>query len=201
MRRFWQASEDHRGTPEAPGRVATLITREHWERLTDSHPAKSPRTWGAAYHIPPAHVKEVREYLDIREINGYSMEMVAFHVPMRRPEAERSELSAGSPPPILDRAASDPASKEQDAPAPINCLVYIGLPDNPQFLGLQDPDTLARHIVKSVGPSGQNKEYVYMLEKALLGVREDTGVYEDIDEHITDLARRVRREEQLMSEV
>jgi cation transport regulator ChaC len=29
------------------------------------------------------------------------------------------------------------------------CLVYIGLPENPQFLGPQDPEALARKIVES----------------------------------------------------
>jgi cation transport protein ChaC len=31
----------------------------------------------------------------------------------------------------------------------IRCLVYIGLPENPQFLGAQDPDALARKILES----------------------------------------------------
>lgn len=174
----------------------TLITREHWERLTDKHPATSPRTWGAAYHVPPEHVKEVKEYLDIREINGYSMDMVEFHVPVLRPEVSKDALpSNSSTMDQKDEKAQDPKSSKQDAPAPIRCLLYIGLPNNPQFLGPQDPDVLAKHIITSVGPSGENKEYVYMLEEALDGVRKDTGVNEDVDEHIVDLARRVRREE------
>jgi cation transport regulator ChaC len=31
----------------------------------------------------------------------------------------------------------------------VRCLVYIGLPENPQFLGAQDPDALARKILES----------------------------------------------------
>jgi len=67
------------------------------------------------------------------------------------------------------------------------CLVYIGLPDNPQFLGPQDPQALAEHIVKSKGPSGENKDYLYQLEEALNGLSKESE-----DEHISDLARRCR---------
>jgi cation transport protein ChaC len=69
----------------------------------------------------------------------------------------------------------------------IRCLVYIGLPSNPQFLGPQDPEELARHILKSKGPSGENKEYLYMLEEALTRLSRESG-----DAHISDLARRCR---------
>lgn len=120
------------------------------------------------------HVEAVKAYLDIREINGYSIDFVPFHVPVK------------------PRNPTDHESIEKSSVAPIRCLVYIGLPNNPQFLGVQDPDELAKHIVKSKGPSGENKEYVYMLAEALEQLRKDAGVKVEVDEHVADLAMRVR---------
>lgn len=65
-------SQDHRGTPEAPGRVVTLIERSFWKTLPDPHSA-ADKVWGVAYRIKAEHVEEVKEYLDIREINGYTI--------------------------------------------------------------------------------------------------------------------------------
>lgn len=55
QRRFWQGSHDHRGTPERPGRVVTLM------------PAQSVVCQGMAYCID----ESVFEHLDHREKNGY----------------------------------------------------------------------------------------------------------------------------------
>jgi len=55
-RRFFQGSTDHRGTPEFPGRTATL------ERCDASEVC-----WGAAYRVPAERRAETLEYLEIRE--------------------------------------------------------------------------------------------------------------------------------------
>ena len=128
----------------------------------DSLPTE--KVWGAAYHIPALKVPEVRAYLDIREINGYSIQYTPFHPASNQPNTTKSH------------------------PEPIKCLVYIGLPSNPQFLGPQDPQELAAHILKSRGPSGENKEYLYMLETALLDLSAESE-----DRHISDLASRCRK--------
>ncbi|CAM1507004.1 Fc.00g066450.m01.CDS01 [Cosmosporella sp. VM-42] len=148
-------SEDHRGTPQSPGRVVTLIERSYWEQLTDHHDTAPDRVWGVAYRIISSKVAEVKEYLDIREINGYSIHYAPF-------------LPA-------------------DGSSPIRALVYIGTPDNEQFVGPQDPQVLAEHIFRSQGPSGLNKDYLLELDVALSELAPESG-----DVHVHDLARRVR---------
>jgi cation transport regulator ChaC len=57
QRRFWQASDDHRGTPERPGRVVTLIP--------------GGVCHGAAYRITGSAAEAVLASLDHRERGGY----------------------------------------------------------------------------------------------------------------------------------
>lgn len=56
--RFWQASLDHRGTPEYPGRVATII------------PCPQSFVWGHAYYLDKDR-DAILAYLDHREKGGY----------------------------------------------------------------------------------------------------------------------------------
>jgi glutathione-specific gamma-glutamylcyclotransferase len=58
-RRFWQASWDHRGTPESPGRVVTLVE------------STGTVLWGAAYAIDAAEWPHVLAALEHREQAGY----------------------------------------------------------------------------------------------------------------------------------
>jgi cation transport protein ChaC len=69
----------------------------------------------------------------------------------------------------------------------IRCMVYIGMPDNPQFMGALKPADVAKKINESRGPSGENREYLLQLEEALSSLSSESG-----DEHVSDLARRVR---------
>lgn len=168
-------SQDHRGTPEAPGRVVTLIERQFWASLADAHDSAPERVWGVAYRIEAAHVAEVKDYLDIREINGYTIHYTPFHpAPAAGGDGEGANSAGGT-----------------SSSAPIRTLVYIGTPDNDQFTGPQDPQALAEHIYRSEGPSGLNKDYLLGLEKALDELSPESG-----DAHVTDLSNRVRQLEQ-----
>ncbi len=62
VRRFWQGSTDHRGTPEAPGRVVTLLRDARGHCI------------GVAYQIDVDGAWSTMSGLDFREKGGYQRE-------------------------------------------------------------------------------------------------------------------------------
>jgi cation transport regulator ChaC len=149
-------------------------------------------------------VAEVTEYMNIREINGYTIQYTPFHRGSSNTTTTETKPPVEAPPAKKEQKAQDMTATYQDVhispsatsthsatiPSPIKCLVYIGLPTNPQFMGPQDPQKLAEHIVASRGPSGENKDYLYELETALDELSPESG-----DDHVSDLARRCREVE------
>ncbi|KAF7325940.1 Gamma-glutamylcyclotransferase [Mycena kentingensis (nom. inval.)] len=140
VRRFAQKSHDHRGTPEYPGRVVTLVHKEDWDLFSgaDAFPDEDI-VWGVAYTIDPKFEVEVRAYLDYREKDGYTMETMPIY-----------NVVDGEDSIIIPKA-----------------YCYVGRKDNPSFLGSEPLSELAHRIWTSVGPSGPNKEYLFNLADAV----------------------------------
>lgn len=169
VRRFWQESTDHRGTEEYPGRVVTLIPHEEWKRLGDVHicPAHEV-TWGLSLRIDPEFVEEVLNQLDIRENNGYTVQSLPVYI-------------------------------SEDAENPdFNAIVYIGTTNNSAYVGLPNHDvsvdSLAKRIVNSRGPSGENREYLYRLAESLRQLSPFSK-----DQHVWDLEECARAYEHELS--
>ncbi len=66
-----------------------------------------------------------------------------------------------------------------------NALVYLATPDNPDWLGEAPLEDIAEQVLRSVGPSGPNVEYVLRLADALAGRSAR-------DAHVEALAELVR---------
>ncbi len=141
VRRFWQGSHDHRGTPDNPGRVATLIRQPG---------ARCP---GMAYRVGP----EVFSHLDVREKNGY----LRFTTPLHFRNGNQAEG-----------------------------LVYIATEDNAAFLGPADECHIARHISRSIGPSGPNRDYLLELANSLRTLGDPDGHVFRIEKHLRELENR-----------
>src|SRR5262245_49609814 len=66
-RRFWQGSPDHRGVPEAPGRVVTLI------------PDPAELCGGCGYRLAPETAETILRDLDVREQAGFERTLLPLH--------------------------------------------------------------------------------------------------------------------------
>ncbi|CAE8652720.1 unnamed protein product [Polarella glacialis] len=142
-RRFWQRSVDHRGTPESPGRVLTLVRVSEVEAESGHDGTRQPVVYGLAYDVDEADWPAALEALDIRERHGYTRTVTDLLAHNTGSEGVAASLGRA-----LVYYAHDPGGSS----------AYAG----PEAVG----DTAAI-IARSVGPSGRNDQYLFSLLEAL----------------------------------
>lgn len=145
-RRMWQGSTDHRGIPENPGRVVTLLRRKDWEAHAapqDVH-AFDDIVHGVVFQIEEEQIEFVKNHLDFREKGGYSIDEVDVFV-----------------------------KDENGNECTIKSYVYIATTDNPNYLGPGPLPEIAKQIAFSKGPSGPNIDYLFNLLEALKTIAPD----------------------------
>ncbi|KAJ1310784.1 hypothetical protein OPQ81_009304 [Rhizoctonia solani] len=182
VRRFAQSSSDHRGTPEHPGRVVTLIAAVEWSSFssTDEFPHEDV-VWGVCYTISPGHAAEMKEYLDHREKDGYTV----HHLDVWGVVDGVEKIIVPNEP---SNVKANLELKADVCTLVMQATCYVGRSDNPSFVGSEPIPALARKIWESSGPSGPNKEYLYQLARA---VRELAP--ESHDSHLSALETHVRQ--------
>ncbi|VVB17127.1 unnamed protein product [Arabis nemorensis] len=161
-------------------RVFDLACIDH--RGTPEHPARTCTLeqsigaicWGAAYCVRggPEKEKLAMEYLERRECEYDSKTLVEFYT-----ETDTSK-------PILT-----------------GVIVFTSTPDkvsNKYYLGPAPLEEMARQIATASGPCGNNREYLFKLEKAMHDIEHE-------EEYVIELANEVRKqlgkEEDLPKEV
>ncbi|TIA91975.1 hypothetical protein E3P99_00822 [Wallemia hederae] len=166
-RRFAQSSNDHRGTVENPGRVATIIHSDEWTSYAASHPCgkgdvfpEDDQVWGVVYEVAAEHAVSTKAYLDDREKNGYSEERIDVY------------------------GADDKVAFK-------DVLIYVGRLDNEAFVGPEPLKELAMRIATHEGPSGTNKEYLYQLAEHVRRI-----CPESTDHYLEQLTQQVRQYEE-----
>ena len=176
---FYQGSTDHRGTPEAPGRVVTLEA------------SPGDRCWGAAYLLAGSY-EEQQKTLQVRSsAKGHHQSLHPYCSKSLGPgiHAAFLQYSDHQNEGIVDvlvidgqylewrekqydlRVRVDVFGKESsEQPVVRGALTYIASEDrtkNLNYLGTAPAEVIAQQIASAAGPSGPNHEYLYGLAQAL----------------------------------
>ncbi|KAJ9537417.1 hypothetical protein OSB04_030150 [Centaurea solstitialis] len=157
---FDLACIDHRGTPEHPARTCTLEYKE------------GAICWGAVYCVRGGEEKErlAMAYLERRECEYDQKTTVDFYkFPFYYLLIQEGETTD---------------------PTITGVMVFTSTPDkesNKYYLGPAPLEDMARQIATAFGPCGNNRDYVFLLEKAMFDIGHE-------DDMVIELANEVRKE-------
>ncbi|HYP99982.1 MAG TPA: gamma-glutamylcyclotransferase [Polyangiaceae bacterium] len=144
-RRFWQSSPDHRGTPEAPGRVVTLIEN------------RASSVIGVAYRIARERAYAVLAELDERERAGYervNVEIEFTEAPFGRTQALVYQARAENPGFIAHADEKTIAEIVRNARGPSG--------DNSSYV---------RQLAQALRELGEDDQHVFAIERLLDEIR------------------------------
>nr|GMD08533.1 gamma-glutamylcyclotransferase 2-1-like [Ipomoea batatas] len=149
-------------------RVFDLACIDH--RGTPEHPARTCTLeqsegaicWGAAFCVRggPEKEKKAMEYLERRECEYDQKSLIDFFT-----------------------------EKDSVNPALTGVFVFMSTPDkvnNKYYLGPAPLEDMAKQIATAFGPCGNNREYIFKMEKALYDIGHE-------DDYIIELANEVRK--------
>lgn len=129
-RRFYQGSPDHRGTPQLPGRVVTLVV--------DAAAACD----GLAFVVRDAHVEPVLRDLDVREQGGYTRAAVDLELASGESARATTWIALPDNPHFLGEAPLDAIAthaRSSRGPSGENADYVLRLDETLRALGVDDP--------------------------------------------------------------
>jgi cation transport protein ChaC len=140
VRRFWQGSHDHRGTPQEPGRVVTLV------------PQRGAVCVGMAYLITPAVFRQ----LDVREKNGYQRLATEIHFESGEPATGLVYIATAENAAFLGPASPAEIARHiaaSSGPSGPNREYLLQLATALRGLGADDPHVfdIERHLLELIG--------------------------------------------------
>lgn len=147
---FYQASTEHRGSDNLPGRVATLMQPADIGETAEPHDP-SWRVYGRAFRLPDERAAAILEDMKERESVGYHHTTATVYAPDGTMVVEHAACNVADVKNALWRGRT---AEERDEAA------------------------VAAVIARAQGPSGPNAEYLIKLDEALtkMGFGDDAHV-------------------------
>ena len=171
LRRFWQQSTTHRGTPESPGLTVTIIPKNDLNKIFNqtghNYSTKDKSTmlnetfksddkvYGIAYCIPSNEVEQVITDMDFRETDGYTRMITDINIISNSNQSESNE-----------NKNKNTNENEDESIQTVKGLLYIGRINNSRFIA-SPIKTVSKIISHAKGYSGYNSDYLLNLNQFL----------------------------------